>query len=162
MRIGVISDTHLQELAPKLPKGVINAFKDVQMIIHCGDITELNVLDELKNICPEVRAVQGNMDSEEVKGKLPLKDIFFVGKFKLALTHGRGAPVTIVDTVLNEFKQEKPDIIIFGHTHFPVNEKREGVILFNPGSAMDKVYAKFNSCGIIELNDKIETKIIKI
>jgi uncharacterized protein len=162
MKIGVISDTHLQDKSPRLPKAVISAFKDVQMIIHCGDITELNVLDELKNICPQVRAVQGNMDSEEIKAKLPVKDVFFAGKYKLALTHGRGAPVTIIETVLNEFRQEKPDIIIFGHTHYPINEKREGVVLFNPGSAMDKIYAKFNSFGIIELNDKIETRIIKI
>ncbi len=162
MKIGVVSDTHINDKNQDLPLKLIEALRGVDMIIHAGDILQLDVLDKLRAICPEVKAVHGNMDTDETKWKLPQKEVFSIGRFKIALIHGWGPPATMPELVFNEFRREKPDIIVFGHTHNPMNERYQGVLMFNPGSATDKIYAKFNSCGIIEINDKIEARIIKI
>jgi len=60
------------------------------------------------------------------------------------------------------FKNDKVDLIIFGHSHCGLNEKKGGILFFNPGSATDKVFAPYNSYGIIEINDKIKATIIRI
>ena len=61
MLIGLISDTHIPDRARILPTKVIEAFEDVELIIHAGDLTSPKVIEELEEIAP-VMAVQGNMD----------------------------------------------------------------------------------------------------
>ena len=64
-------------------------------------------------------------------------------------------------TVRKEFKQV--DVIIFGHSHIPCNERIDGVLFFNPGSPTDKIFAPYNSYGMIEITGKnINARIIKI
>lgn len=162
MRIGVVSDTHVTGEDQALPSAMIKAFKGVDLIVHAGDIVGMDTLEQLRSIGPEVKAVAGNMDSEAVKSALPQKEVFLAGKFKIAVMHGWGPPAALPELVLKELGGEKPDIIIFGHSHSPFNEKLSGILLFNPGSAMDRVYADYNSYGIIEIDNRIKAKIIKI
>lgn len=163
MRIGVISDTHISGPAAEgIPKEIMQAFKNVDMIIHAGDFIDLSVLDKLKSVCKDVKVVCGNMDSPEIKKSLPEKQIIKAGNFKIGLMHGYGHPNGLIDILTNAFKDDKVDIIIFGHSHTPLNEKRGNILFFNPGSATDKVFAPYNSYGIIEINDKIKAKIVKI
>lgn len=162
MKIGVLSDTHIPERAAGLPARMVEDLKGVDMIIHAGDLVEAGVLDALKTICPNVVAVWGNMDPEGVKKTLRQKEIIKAGKFKIAVTHGHGSPRNLLEAVAEEFKNDRPDIIIFGHSHAPVNETRNGILFFNPGSATDKVFSQFNSYGIIELNDTIVAKVVKL
>ena len=162
MKIGVISDTHIPERADQIPEIILESFKDVDMIIHAGDLVDLEVLDQLKKVCPNVKAVCGNMDPEELCKKLPKCDIFKIGKFNIGLMHGWGNPNNLLDSLSEYFKNKKVDLVIFGHSHSPTNEIKNGTIFFNPGSPTDKIFAPYNSYGIIEINDKIEAKIIKI
>ena len=162
MKIGVISDTHIPVKEKEVPKKILDEFKNVDMIIHAGDLVDLSVLSQLKAVCPDVRAVWGNMDPESVRNNLPDKLIFKGGNYKIAVMHGVGAPAGLVHVLTEAFKDEKPDIIIFGHSHEAFNEKIRGVLFFNPGSATDKVFFEYNSIGIIEINDKIEARIIKL
>ena len=162
MKIGVISDTHIPDRAKAIPEKILIEFKNMDMIIHAGDLVDLNTLDALKSICPDVRAVRGNMDPQEVREKLPEKEIIKAGNYKIALMHGSGTPNKLIDLLSNIFENDNPDIIIFGHSHYPVNEKRGDVLFFNPGSATDKIFSPFNSYGIIEINDKINAKIVKL
>ena len=60
MLIGLISDTHIPDRAKELPQNVLDAFNDVDMIIHAGDLTSLDVIEKLEETAP-VMAVQGNM-----------------------------------------------------------------------------------------------------
>jgi predicted phosphodiesterase len=76
--------------------------------------------------------------------------------------HGIGAPVNLIDVTTEAFKNDRVDAIIFGHSHNGLNMVKNGILYFNPGSPTDKVYAKVNSVGIIEVNDKIEGRIIEI
>jgi predicted phosphodiesterase len=75
--IGVISDTH-----GRLPSGLSNAFKDVDLIIHAGDIGEETVLDKLSKIAP-VAAVRGNMDFGKWTRHLPESEIIEMGQIVL-------------------------------------------------------------------------------
>jgi len=162
MKIGVISDTHLRDKNESLPKEIQEGLKPVDMIIHAGDLVDLSVLEKLKKICPQVIAVRGNMDPEPVRKILPEKEIIKVGKFRIGLAHGQGHPAGLPDLLLNMFRNDLVDAIVFGHSHNPLNEVRNGILLFNPGSATDKVFAEYNSYGILEINDKIEGRIIRI
>lgn len=162
MKIGVISDTHIPVNASAIPQKVLEAFKDADMVIHAGDLVDLSVIDILKGVCKNVLAVYGNMDSQKVKAKLPEKEIIKINHYKIGVMHGSGHPNALIELSGKIFSDDNVDVIIFGHSHAAVNEKRNGILYFNPGSPTDKVFTKYNSYGILEINDKIEAKIIKL
>lgn len=162
MKIGVISDTHISDNKTTIPEKVLTAFKQVDMIIHAGDITNISVLEKLKKSCADVRAVYGNMDPQEIRELLPEKEIITAGKYKIGISHGYGNPAKLIDFLMNKFHNDKVDVIIFGHSHSPVNEKRNNILFFNPGSPTDKIFAEYNSFGILEINGEITAKIIRI
>lgn len=159
MRIGVISDTHIPVVCDELPLALKKYFKGVDMILHAGDLVDYRVIEQLLAYCPRVEAVCGNMDSPHLQTKLPTKKILQAGKYTIGLTHGWGPPQNIIDRVATEFKNV--DIIVFGHSHKATNEKKNGVLFFNPGSATDNVNSKC-SIGILELNGEIKSQIISI
>jgi len=162
VKIGVISDTHISDAVTKIPKEILEAFKSTDMIIHAGDLVDLSVINELKSVCKNVVAVSGNMDSANLKDRLPEKEIIKVGIYKIGITHGLGHLGGLISYLEKKFQGDNVDVVIFGHSHNPFNEKRGNILYFNPGSPTDKVFAAFNSYGILEINDKIEAKIIKI
>ena len=160
MKILVISDTHMPRSAQDLPEAIYKAIEDVDMIIHAGDFVEKDLYEKLGSLRP-MKAVCGNMDSTELRRVLGNKEIFEAGKFKIGLIHGYGAPSNLLETVKSEFKGV--DAIIFGHSHAPLNIVKDGILFLNPGSPTDKIFAKDNTYGIIEITDKtIEGKIVKI
>ena len=63
MLIGLISDTHIPDRAKEIPEKVFEAFSEVDLIMHAGDLTSPKVIDDLEQIAP-VMAIQGNMDSK--------------------------------------------------------------------------------------------------
>ena len=162
MRIGVISDTHIPDRASEIPKEILEDFKKTDLIIHAGDLVDLSVLEKLKSVCKNVKAVWGNMDPYEVRKKLPEKEILEVGKYRIGVMHGYGSPAKLIEFLANAFKSDKVDLVVFGHAHASFNEKRGDILFFNPGSPTDRVFSPYNSYGIIEINDMIEAKIIKI
>ncbi len=161
MIIGVIADTHIPDRALDLPAQVLEAFSKVDMIIHAGDFASKSVLSKLKTLAP-VKAVHGNMDPLEIVDMLPRKEIVKAGSYAIGIFHGSGHPGGIIEQLKTEFKNDKVDIIIFGHSHTPMNERRGKVLYFNPGSPTDTVFSPFRSFGIIELGDKISARIIKL
>lgn len=162
MKIGVIADTHIPDREKEIPHQILEAFKSVDMIVHAGDLVELGVLDKLRSVCKNVNAVWGNMDPYEVRKELPEKQVIKMGNYRIGIMHGWGHPSKLVELLSAIFKKDEVDLIIFGHSHNAFNEKIGNVIYFNPGSPTDKSFALYNSYGIIEINDKIEAKIIKI
>ncbi len=162
MRIGVISDTHITNKNQTLPRKVLQDFATVDMVIHAGDLVDITVLKQLESVCKNVHAVWGNMDPQEVKKILPQKQIIDAGGHRIGIMHGYGSPSGLKNLLADAFKNDKVDIIVFGHSHFAVNEFQGGILYFNPGSATDKVFASYNSYGILTINDKVEAKIIKL
>lgn len=161
-KIAVISDTHIPDRAKEIPPKVLEEIKKVDMVIHAGDLVDIEVLDTLRSACKNVTAVCGNMDPEELRKVLPEKEILKIGNYRIGVMHGYGTPNKLIELLSLVFKCDNVNIVIFGHSHSPVNEKRGNVLFFNPGSLTDKAFSKYNSYGIIEINDKIEAKIIKI
>ena len=157
MKIGVVSDTH----SHPLPTQMLEDFKRVDFIIHAGDFCSLDVLDHLKKI-KEVKAVYGNMDGTDLRQVLPRNQIVRCGKFSIGLFHGEGHPNGLLEKVRAEFENTKVDVIIFGHSHRTMNEEINGILFFNPGSPNDTVSAPYCSYGILDINDKITGKIIKV
>jgi len=172
VRIGVISDTHIAEGGRQLPPVILDAFKQVDLIVHAGDIVSLGVIEELKSACPEVVVVSGNMDPEAIRKKYPVKQILEILGYRIGLMHGAGPAIGLVDLLKAAFAQDDCDLVIFGHSHKVMNERVGRILFFNPGSATD-ISAAYNSYGIIELallpegghSDRqggISAKIIKI
>jgi hypothetical protein len=159
MTIGVISDTH----SLKIPAPVIERFKSVDLIIHAGDICDLHTLKLLKKIAP-TKAVQGNMDELAVKKELPLKEIIIGDHLRIGVTHGHiGETREALKNAMSSFKDDKMDVVIFGHSHQALNERVGKTLYFNPGSPNDMVRAKFYSYGLISIEaGKIRAEIIKI
>jgi hypothetical protein len=161
IKIGVISDTHIY-FPEDLPQQILDAFAGVDLILHAGDLVSLAVLEGLKKITPHVKAVWGNMDLADVKQTLTEKEIIQIKSFSIGLTHGRGAPSNLIQTVKEVFNNEKIDCIVYGHSHSPCNEIYQDILFFNSGSPTDKIYTPYNSYGILEISKKIEGRIIKI
>ena len=160
MKILVLSDTHIPIAAQDLPEEIYKAIEDVDMIFHAGDLIDAGVLEKLKSL-KETKAVCGNMDSKELCMALKTKEVIDIGKFKIGLIHGYGAPSEIMPTVRREF--DKIDVLVFGHSHAAMNVKKDGVLYFNPGSPTDKIFASKNSYGILEITDKkVEGTIVEI
>jgi len=162
MEIGVISDTHIPEQAKDIPNKILEDFKNMDLVIHAGDLVELSILDKLRTACRDVRAVWGNMDPDETREKLSEKEIFEIANYKIGVMHGYGHPRNLIELMEKSFKNDKVDLIIFGHSHTALFEKRGDILYFNPGSPTDKIFSPYNSYGIIEISDKIEAKIIRI
>jgi len=116
MKVGVLSDTHVPTAARALPPELYDIFKDVDLILHAGDIVELSVLEELRAIAP-VEAVAGNMDDSTVHAVLPLKKALTLGNFIVGLIHGKYKIDVQREMIRKEF--DDVDLIVYGHSHTP-------------------------------------------
>lgn len=160
MKILVLSDTHIPRVANDLPAKIYKAIESVDMIFHAGDFVDEDLLCKLK-ILRQTTAVYGNMDSPAIQRTLKAKEVVQIGKVRIGLIHGYGAPSELPETVMSEFKNV--NAIVFGHSHKPLNMVKDGVLLFNPGSPTDTVFASDNSYGILEvINDELKGMIVKI
>jgi len=153
MKIGILSDTHLNRPTEDFKATVGKIFRDVDTIIHAGDMTGLSVHEFLSNW--DLRAVAGNMDDHDLRTVVPEKRIEQIAGKRIGIMHGRGSAFGLEHLVLNEF--EGVDIIVFGHSHIPVCLERGGVHLINPGS-----YRTGRTVGILELGDEIRYTLVEI
>jgi putative phosphoesterase len=148
MKIGVLSDTHLSKVTDHFRRTLETVFRDVEMILHAGDMTSLQVYEYLCNW--EVRAVRGNMDDYDLRSVLPERRTEDVLGTRIGIVHGRGSPFGIENLVLREF--DNVDIIVFGHSHIPLLAKKGRVHLFNPGTFRG-VHGGRATVGVIEISD---------
>ena len=148
MKIGVLSDTHLRHPNPALDIILAEMFKDVDMILHAGDIVSAKVLQYLE--LHRVIAVCGNMDDYEVAGMAPQERIISAGDKKIGLVHGWGSREGLENRIITRF-HEKPDIIVYGHSHVPFWGSVDGVRMFNPGSASQNRSGAKPTVGILEI-----------
>lgn len=147
--VGVLSDTHIPHAAKVLPAEVIEAFAEVDAILHAGDITDYAVITQLESLA-EVSAVYGNMDPAETRTRVEARRVIELGGVRIGLTHGQGAPAGLPDRVAQQF--DGVEVVVFGHSHRALNERRGRVLLFNPGSATDTHFAPFRSYGILQIS----------
>jgi len=150
-RIGVLSDTHLLKNG-KLPREVWHGLSDVNAILHAGDILDPAVLEELECLAPTY-AVQGNCDVF-YQTDLPDKRIVEFNGVRIGITHGHlGRGRTTPERALQLFCAQDVQVIVFGHSHMPYLDYRDGILLFNPGSPTAKRSAPHYSYGLITLKE---------
>jgi uncharacterized protein len=120
--VGVISDTH-GLLRPQ----AVDALRGADLILHAGDVGKPEVLDELRQLAPTF-VVRGNVDHGDWASQLPLAEIVAVGDHSFYMLHD-----------IAELDLDPPTAgfaaVIFGHSHQPAIERRDGVLFLNPGSA---------------------------
>jgi uncharacterized protein len=120
--VGLISDTH-GLLRPQ----ALEALSGSDHIVHAGDIGDAVVLERLRRLAP-VTAVRGNNDVGAWASKLPETAVLEVGEVRIYVIHNVGElPV--------DPKEEGFQVVVAGHSHRPMNERRGGVLFVNPGSA---------------------------
>ena len=150
-RLALISDTHLPRGARTFPDVCLDQLAAATAILHAGDLIELSVLDELERIGPPVHAVRGNVDSAELQARLPLTRIVSAGGARIAMVHDGGP----ADGRLARLRRRFPDAhaVVFGHSHLPLHEERDGFAIFNPGSPTDRRRAPRHTMGIATVED---------
>lgn len=153
MRLGIVSDTHLRSGQP-LPPALIAGLQGVDFILHAGDWISADVIDLFANIAP-IDGVAGNNDGYDIIDRFGLVKVLELDRYRVGIVHGDGFRTTTQLKDWEPFVTEKVDIIIFGHSHIPLQVKHDGVLLFNPGSPTDKRRQPQYSYGIIELGDEI-------
>jgi hypothetical protein len=133
-------------------------FKDVEMIFHAGDFVDWSIAEYLSSL-KELIAVCGNMDSKIIRKSFPQKKTIQLKGFKIGLIHGGGSPFGIESRIMSEF--DEVDMIVYGHTHTPVNHQVKSIYFFNPGSPTHSFFHQA-TLGILSLGEKVEGEIIKI
>jgi putative phosphoesterase len=117
-----------------LPGKVYEVCSEADLVLHSGDLTETDVIRDLERFAP-LKAVRGNMDSLDVRRILPERLTLEIEGFRVCMAHGIGAPIGLDRRVLSWFRDQKPDIVVFGHSHVYQQGEKHGVMLLNPGSA---------------------------
>jgi len=160
LTIGVLADTHLPFRLKRLPAQLLAVFRDVDLILHAGDVDQMEYIRQLEMIAP-LYAVRGNLHfkpNELSHGgiELPFDLHFSLLGYHLVLNHGgwphfgalasdwfwekllepsrKGANARIVRRLLRIYPYA--DVIIFGHTHQPYQARHGRTLVFNPGGVV--------------------------
>ena len=120
--VGVISDTH-GLLRPE----ALDVLRGSDMIIHAGDVGKPEVIARLGEVAP-LHVVCGNVDQESWAAALPMTELVEVGDHRFFVLHD--VAQLDVDPAAAGFAA-----VVFGHSHRPSIETRNGVLFLNPGSA---------------------------
>lgn len=149
MKVGVISDTHISARDKGVPASLLNQLREVDLILHAGDLVVLEVLESLREVAP-VEAVAGNMDGPDVREVLPPKRVISIEGLRVGLIHGWGSPLGLAERVLGEFERDV-EVVVFGHSHRCWQRRLGETLLFNPGSAKRNFFSPFRSYGILTI-----------
>ena len=146
MVIAVIADTHLPRGARRIPDACVARLRDADLVLHAGDFTTPSVLDELERLGPPVAAVHGNVDAEELRNGLPEARMISADDARIAIVHDAGPSKGRLERMRLRFPDA--DAVVFGHSHIPLHEERDGFQIFNPGSPTDRRRQPRHTMGI--------------
>ena len=144
--IAVISDTHLPRGRRRLPDGCVERIRSADLLLHAGDIATPEVLDEIGAIGPPVQAVHGNVDSPELRERLPEALALETDGAQIAMVHDAGPARRRLERMRARFPDA--DAVVFGHSHIPLHEERDGFQIFNPGSPTERRRQKSHTMGM--------------
>jgi hypothetical protein len=165
MRIGLLSDTHLPNERRNLWDEVRTAFQGVDLVLHAGDIVHPMVLDWLQEIAP-VLAAQGNNDWGWSDVRMSPVQLMDAAGWRLAMVHDmEPEDRPIADLLKIYLKDERPDVIVTGHTHFERLDYRDSVLQINPGSpTLPHLYSfRLGTVAILDLDPgRLDAKILRL
>jgi putative phosphoesterase len=138
MRIGLISDTH-GLLRPE----ALAALAGVDRILHAGDVGDDGILDSLAELAP-LTAIRGNVDRAGRCAALPATELVELGGVRFYMLHD-----------LHQLDLDPAaagiDVVVSGHSHQPLIDRRKGVLYVNPGSAGPRRFSLPVSVGFVRL-----------
>lgn len=137
--------------ASHLPEALKLGLQQADLILHAGDWTSLDVVDQLLNYAP-VYGVAGNNDGAELAKRWGYSRIVECEGKRIGLVHGHGRSGTTERRAMDAFTGQMVDAIVFGHSHVPLCKKQNGILMFNPGSPTDKRRQPTYSYGVLELS----------
>ena len=146
MHIAVIADTHLPRGRRRLPDACLERLSAADLILHAGDFTAEEVLDELEAVGPPVAAVHGNVDGPELARRLPAERLVEAGGARIAMLHDAGPARGRLERLRRRFPGAHA--AVFGHSHVPLHEEADGFQIFNPGSPTDRRREPRHTMGI--------------
>jgi putative phosphoesterase len=144
--LAVIADTHLPRGSRRIPDACLERLVEADLILHAGDFTQPDVLEELQLLGPPIAAVHGNMDASELRRRLPAERIVQAQGARIAMLHDAGPARGRLERMRLHFPHA--DAVVFGHSHMPLHEQREGFQIFNPGSPTDRRREPRHTMGI--------------
>ena len=145
MLIGLISDTHYPEAGP-LWDCAYERLAASDLILHAGDLHQVEVLDWLEERCGvPVLGVRGNGDDGgggrplcAEDARLKLAQVLRIEGLRVGMTHDATLPEwpphRTLETIMEHEFGGRVDVFVYGHTHVPQVEEMRGVLLVNPGS----------------------------
>ncbi|HHW29734.1 MAG TPA: metallophosphoesterase [Syntrophomonadaceae bacterium] len=146
MRIGILSDSH-----GKLEKAekALQEMGNIELLLHAGDYSEdALILGSTHRI--KVKSVIGNCDRYAAG---PAEELMEINGFKIYLTHGHLFGVKYsLDKLKKQAKRLGADIVIYGHTHLPHQEKMSGTLFLNPGSISWPLIPGRHSYAVLEVS----------
>jgi putative phosphoesterase len=166
MRIGLISDTHIPESFPDLFPQIIDSFRDVDVILHAGDLHKLDVVDQLNELAP-IYVARGNGDDGS-GGRVPVPEDERIREawllewegVTIGMTHYVPVPemppnLTVSRWVERFFPEKKPDVIIYGDTHVESIDTVDNILCINPGSPTypHNLSAQMGTIGFLEVQE---------
>jgi uncharacterized protein len=175
VEIAIISDTHLPKGWRRLPEGCVERLRAADLIVHAGDLSTLEVLQELQTY-GRVVAVHGNVDDAAVRAALPATAVVEAGGARLAVIHDAGASPGRLERVRRRFDGVRVDAdalvgagsgvdaVVFGHSHIPLHERAaDGFQIFNPGSPTERRRAPEHTMGIATVDGgKLTFELVKL
>jgi uncharacterized protein len=136
MKIVAISDTHAPRRWKACPPRVAGYLRQADLILHAGDVCTASVLDELAQYAP-VHAVLGNNDGPDVAawGAPETLDLELAG-LRVSMIHDSGPSAGRLRRMRRRFPEA--GLVVFGHSHIPLDESADGLRILNPGSPTDR------------------------
>jgi uncharacterized protein len=161
MRLAIVSDTHLPRGARVIPAACIERMRGADAILHAGDFMEPSVLEDLRALGPPVHAVAGNVDAPELHVELPATRIVKAEGVRIAMLHDSGPADGRFERLRRRFPEAQA--VVFGHSHLPLLEARDGFAIFNPGSPTERRRAPHHTMGMATVRgERIEFELIEL
>ncbi|GGS66703.1 phosphoesterase [Planobispora rosea] len=148
MKVAVLSDTHAPRRWKSCPPRVAEHLRDADLILHAGDVCTAGVLGELAAYAP-VHVVKGNNDGADVVAPETLE--LDLGGLRVAMVHDSGAARGRLARLRRRFP--RADLVVFGHSHIPLDESGDGLRIFNPGSPTDRRRQPYGTMGLLRIEN---------
>ena len=161
MRVGLITDTHIPDIASVVPSEVAQVFQGVELILHAGDIYDISVIDELEQIAP-VLAALGDDDAFRLlqDKRVEMKHVLKLEGHTVWLVHER----PFLYRLTPQQAKETPDVIVHGHSHDAKIWDDNGILFVGSGSPTFLHYRRgLGTVAILDITGEgVEASIVRL
>ena len=161
LRVVVLSDTHAPRFWKRCPPAVAVQLRGADLILHAGDVCTASVLEELSDYAP-VRAVLGNNDGADVAAwGAPETLELEVGDLRVGVVHDSGPRSGRVGRLRRRFPG--CDLVVFGHSHIPMDVEVDGFRIVNPGSPTDRRREPHGTLAVLSVGlERLGVEIVEV